>query len=140
MSTPRGSNPGSGTLKICVLHVDGGLLPRCSRTRKPGYCSLTPHTVSSIGLGITAYRLYVTSVSSFGSNVVLISRCAAAAVSPRYSAELPTVEMFHGFVILPSPLVSSTCPHQPTAFCSSCVWSYTFVSIQPKVGPISSLE
>ena len=48
--------------------------------------------------------------------------------------------MFHGFVILPSPLVSSTCPHQPTAFCSSCVCSYTFVSIQPNIGPVSSLK
>ena len=43
-------------------------------------------------------------------------------------------------VILPSPFVSSTWPHQPLAFCSSCVWSYTFVSIQPKIGPISSLK
>src|SRR6476660_5328720 len=83
-STPRGSKPGSGTLKICVLHVDGGLLPRCSRIRNPGYCSLTPHTASSTGLGITAYMLYVTSVSSFGSNgVVCALPCAPAAVSPR---------------------------------------------------------
>src|SRR5215475_7980661 len=57
MSTPRGSKPGSGTLKIWVLQVDGGLLPRCSRIRKPGNCSLTPHTVSSTGLGITEYML-----------------------------------------------------------------------------------
>jgi hypothetical protein len=48
--------------------------------------------------------------------------------------------MFHGLVIFPSPLVSSTCPHQPTAFCSSFVWSYTFVSIQPNMGPVSSLK
>src|ERR1700733_6566843 len=48
--------------------------------------------------------------------------------------------IFHGLVILPSPLVSSTWPHQPTAFCSSCVSSYTLVSIQPKMGPVSSLK
>src|SRR5215467_12276354 len=108
MSTPRGSKPGSGTLKICVLQEDGGLLPRCRRIRKPGNCSLTPHTVSSTGLGITAYMLQVTSVSSFGSNAVFARRCAAAAVSPRYNAELPTVDTFHGLVILPSPFVSRT--------------------------------
>ena len=52
-STPRGSKPGSGTLNTCALQDAGGLLPRCSRTRKPGYCSLTPQTESSTGLGIT---------------------------------------------------------------------------------------
>ena len=33
MSMPRGSKPGSGTLKIWVMQVAGGLLPRCSRMR-----------------------------------------------------------------------------------------------------------
>ena len=37
--------------------TDGGLLPRCRRIKKPGNCSLTPHTVSSTGLGITEYML-----------------------------------------------------------------------------------
>src|SRR5437868_7888563 len=58
MSTPRGSKPPSGTLKIVVLHDSGGLLPRCKRMSMPGSgFSLTPHTVSSTGLGITEYRL-----------------------------------------------------------------------------------
>ena len=35
---------------------------------------------------------------------------------------------------MPSPLVSTTCPHQPTAFCSSFVSSYTLVSIHPTIG------
>jgi len=56
-STPRGSNPGSGTLKICVLQLEGALLPRCRRIRYPGNVSLTPHTLSSTGLGITEYML-----------------------------------------------------------------------------------
>ena len=40
-----------------VVFVDGGLLPRCSRTRMPGYVSLIPHTESSTGLGMTEYML-----------------------------------------------------------------------------------
>ena len=49
---------GAGTLKIWVLQLSGGLLPRCSRTSMPGIrFSLTPQTESSTGLGITEYRL-----------------------------------------------------------------------------------
>src|SRR5215470_194311 len=67
-STPRGSNPGSGILKIVASQVSGGLLPRWSRTSIPGNgFSLIPHTESSTGLGITEYKLYRTKVSSFGS-------------------------------------------------------------------------
>src|SRR5262245_10073390 len=68
MSIPRGSKPGSGTLNSCVLHVAGAFAPRCRRMRYPGYRSLTPHTVSSTGLGITEYMLELTIVSRFESN------------------------------------------------------------------------
>ncbi len=47
---------------------------------------------------------------------------------------------FHGFVILPSPLVSTTCGHQPCAACSSPVRSYSRVLTQPTIGPSSSLK
>ena len=36
ISTPRGSKPGAGTRKICVLQLVGGAAPRCRRTNIPG--------------------------------------------------------------------------------------------------------
>src|ERR1700722_5509802 len=90
------------------------------------------------------------SVSSLGSTAPLAAPPAARgpagpdAVSLVYSIDTSPPRRvritFHGLVILPSPLVSSTWPHQPTAFCSSWVSSYTLVSIQPKMGPVSSLK
>ena len=61
---------------------------------KPGYCSLASQFASSTGLGMTVYRLYLTSVSSAVLN-------AGGAVCPRPAAT------FQGLVIRPSPLVSS---------------------------------
>src|SRR5277367_4381782 len=90
------------------------------------------------------------SVSSLGSNGTLAASALGRppagpdAVSLVYRMDTSPPRrvriIFHGLVILPSPLVSSTWPHQPTAFCSSWVSSYTLVSIQPKMGPVSSLK
>src|ERR1700733_7056620 len=89
------------------------------------------------------------SVSSLGSNGTLVAVALGRppgpdAVSLVYSIDTSPPRLgritLNGLVILPSPLVSSTWPHQPTAFCSSWVSSYTLVSIQPKMGPVSSLK